>query len=176
VDTARNREVLSEEFFLDEGAGIGVGVGPYDFDHVRVAYQAGPQRPVSGNFAFQQGGFFSGTRREAAWRGRVEVTTRFSLEPTVSMNWIDLPTGEYDTNLIASRINYTLSPRSFLAAFLQYNTAANSLSTNVRFRWEYEPGSDLYVVYNSLRDTLAPGYPELNTQSFIVKFTRLFRF
>ncbi len=176
VDTARNHEVLSEEFLLDEDEGIGVGAGPYDFDHVRVAYQAGPQRPISGNFAFQQGGFFSGTRREAAWRGRVEVTTRFSLEPTLSLNWIDLPTGDYDTSLLASRINYTLSPRSFLAAFLQYNTAANSLSTNVRFRWEYEPGSDFYVVYNSLRDTLAPGYPELNTQSFIVKFTRLFRF
>ena len=176
VDAARNHEVLSEEFVLDADEGIGVGVGPYDFDHLRVAYQAGPQRPISGNFAFQQGGFFSGTRREAVWRGRVEVTTRFSLEPTLSMNWIDLPTGEYDTNLIASRVNYTLSPRSFLAAFLQYNTTANNLSTNVRFRWEYEPGSDLYVVYNSLRDTLAPGYPELNTQSFIVKFTRLFRF
>ncbi len=176
VNLARNHEVLSEEFVLDSDEGIGVGVGPYDFDHVRVSYQAGPQRPVSGNFAYQQGGFFSGTRREAAWRGRVELTTRFTLEPTVSMNWIELPTGNYDTNLIASRINFTLSPRSFLAAFLQYNTAADSLATNVRFRWEYEPGSDFYVVYNSLRDTLAPGYPELETQSFIVKFTRLFRF
>ncbi len=176
VNAARNHEVLSEEFLLDADEGIGVGVGAYDFDDIRVSYQAGPHRPVSGNFAFQQGGFFSGTRREAAWRGRVEVSTRFSLEPSISLNWIDLPAGDYDTSLIASRINYTLSPRSFLAAFLQYNTAANSLSTNVRFRWEYEPGSDLYVVYNSLRDTLAPGYPELNTQSFIVKFTRLFRF
>ncbi len=176
VNLARNHEVLSEEFVLDSDEGIGVGVGPYDFDHVRMSYQAGPQRPVSGNFAYQQGGFFSGTRREAAWRGRVELTTRFTLEPTVSMNWIELPTGNYDTNLIASRINFTLSPRSFLAAFLQYNTAADSLSTNVRFRWEYKPGSDFYVVYNSLRDTLAPGYPELETQSFIVKFTRLFRF
>ena len=176
LNAARNHEVLSEAFTLDEDEGIGVRAGPYDFDHVRVSYQAGPQRPISGNFAFQQGGFFSGTRREAAWRGRVEVTTRFSLEPGVSLNWIDLPTGDYDTSLIASRITYTLSPRSFLAGFLQYNTAANSLSTNVRFRWEYQPGSDFYVVYNSLRDTLVPGYPELNTQSFIVKFTRLFRF
>ncbi len=176
VNAARNHEVLSEEFLLDADEGIGVGEGAYDFGDIRVSYQAGPHRPVSGNFAFQQGGFFSGTRREAAWRGRVEVSTRFSLEPSISLNWIDLPAGDYDTSLIASRINYTLSPRSFLAAFLQYNTAANSLSTNVRFRWEYEPGSDLYVVYNSLRDTLAPGYPELNTQSFIVKFTRLFRF
>ena len=176
LDATRNREVLSEEFLLDRDGGIGVGVGAYDFDYVRISYQAGPHRPISGNFAYQQGGFFSGTRREAAWRGRVEVTSQFSLEPIVSMNWIDLPAGDYDTNLIASRINYTLSPRSFLAAFLQYNTAANSLSTNVRFRWEYEPGSDFYVVYNSLRDTLAPGYPELNTQALIVKFTRLFRF
>ena len=46
----------------------------------------------------------------------------------------------------------------------------------MRFRWEYEPGSDLYVVYNSVRDSLAPGYPDLDAQSFIVKFTRLFRF
>ena len=176
LEATRNREVLSEEFLLDRDEGIGVGVGAYDFDYVRISYQAGPQRPVSGNFAYQQGGFFSGTRREAAWRGRVEVTTQLTLEPIVSLNWIELPAGDYDTSLIASRINYTLSPRSFLAAFLQYNTAANSLSTNVRFRWEYEPGSDFYVVYNSLRDTLAPGYPELNTQALIVKFTRLFRF
>ena len=176
LNAARNREVLSEEFLLDADEGIGVGVGAYDFDHVRVSYQGGPQRRISGNFAYQQGGFFSGTRREAAWRGRVELTTRFSLEPAVSLNRIALPTGDYDTGLLASRINYTLSPRSFLAAYFQYNTAANSLSTNIRFRWEYEPGSDIFVVYNSLRDTLVPGYPELNTQSFIVKFTRLFRF
>ena len=174
LNATRNREVLREPFSLSDE--LGVAPGGYDFDYVRVSYQAGPQRPISGNFAYQQGGFFSGTRREAAWRGRVEVMPRLTVEPLVSLNWISLPEGDYDTNLLASRINYTLSPRSFLAAFLQYNTTANSLSTNIRFRWEYQPGSDLYVVYNSLRDTLAPGYPELNAQSFIVKFTRLFRF
>ena len=166
--------MLSEPFSLSDE--LGVAPGGYDFDYVRASYQAGPQRPISGNCAYQQGGFFSGTRREAPWRGRVEVMPRLTVEPLVSLNWISLPEGDYDTNLLGSRINYTLSPRSFLAAFLQYNTAANSLSTNVRLRWEYEPGSDLYVVYNSLRDTLAPGYPELNAQSFIVKFIRLFRF
>ena len=174
LDATRNREVLAEYFSLSDD--LGVAPGGYDFDYVRLSYQAGPQRPISGNFAYQQGGFFSGTRRELAWRGRVEVMRRLTVEPTVSVNRISLPEGDYDTNLFSSRINYTLSPRSFVAAFLQYNSAAGSLSTNVRFRWEYEPGSDFYVVYNSLRDTLVPGYPELNTQSFIVKFTRLFRF
>ncbi len=174
VNAARNREVLGEDFQL--GDDLGVAAGAYDFGFARLSYQAGPQRAVSGNFAYQQGGFFSGTRRELAWRGRVEVMPRLTLEPSFSLNWIALPEGDYDTRLVASRVNYTLSPRSFLAAFLQYNSAANSLSTNVRFRWEYQPGSDFYVVYNSVRDSLVPGYPELETQTLIVKFTRLFRF
>ncbi len=172
TNLARNREALKEDFLL--GA-LATPVGSYDFDHVRVSYQAGPQRRISGNFAYQQGGFFDGNRREASWRGRVEAMPRLTVEPTISLNWIDLPRGEYNTSLLAARINYTLSPRSFLAAFLQYNTAADSLSSNIRFRWEYEPGSDIFLVYNSVRDTLLPGYPEDN-QSFIVKFTRLFRF
>ena len=171
---ARNREVLHEEFRL--AGDLAVAAGAHDFDYASLSYRAGPQRPISGTFAYQQGGFFSGTRRELAWRGRLEVVPHLIVEPIISLNWIALPDGDYDTRLVASRINYNLSPRSFLAAFLQYNSAANSLSTNIRFRWEYQPGSDIYLVYNSVRDTLMPGYPELDTQAFIVKFTRLFRF
>ena len=174
IELARNREVLREDFRLADD--LAVAAARHDFDTARVSYRAGPQRWVSGNFAYQEGGFFSGSRRELAWRGRVEAGPRLTFEPILSLNWIALPAGRYDTRLAAARVNYSLSPRSFLAAFLQYNSAADSLSTNVRFRWEYEPGSDFYVVYNSLRDTLFPGYPELETQSFIVKFTRLFRF
>ncbi len=174
VRWAQNREVLPEAFRLTDA--LAVATGAHDFETVRLSYRAGPQRPISGNFAYQDGGFFSGTRREIAWSGRLEVIPRFIVEPTISLNWISLPEGRYDTRLLASRLNLNLSPRSFLAAFLQYNSAADSFSTNVRFRWEYEPGSDLYLVYNSIRDTLTPGYPDLDTQSFIVKFTRLFRF
>ncbi len=172
VHLVRNTEALKEDFLLGD---LATPFGSYDFDHVRLNLQTGPQRRISGNFAYQQGGFFDGSRREISYRYRVEARPRLTLEPTVAFNWIELPGGEYDTRLISTRINYALSPRSFLAAFLQYNGAANSLSANVRFRWEYEPGSDFFLVYNSVRDTLLPGYPEDN-QSVILKFTRLFRF
>ena len=49
----------------------------------------------------------------------------------------------------------------FVSALLQYNSGNNSLGANVRMRWEYQPGSELFVVYNEQRDTLAPRYPEL---------------
>jgi hypothetical protein len=34
---------------------------------------------------------------------------------------------------------------------------------NLRFRWEYRPGSELFVVYTDERDTRVAGFPELGT-------------
>jgi len=50
------------------------------------------------------------------------------------------------------------------------------VSTNARFRWEYIPGSELFIVYNEERDTVAPRFPDLANRSFIVKINRLLRF
>ena len=50
-------------------------------------------------------------------------------------------------------------------------------STNLRLRWEYQPGSELFVVYDDQRDTeLGRSFPMLENRAFVVKFTRLFRF
>jgi len=46
----------------------------------------------------------------------------------------------------------------------------------VRYRWEYQPGSDLFVVYSDGRETFYPSFPRLANRTFAVKFTRLFRF
>jgi hypothetical protein len=43
-------------------------------------------------------------------------------------------------------------------------------------RWEYAPGSDLYVVYSDGRDTAATRLPSVLNRSFAVKATRLVRF
>ena len=62
------------------------------------------------------------------------------------------------------------------SALLQYNTTASTFSSNIRFRWEYEPGSDLFVVLTDGRDTKLGGFPQLRNRSFVVKFTKLLRF
>jgi hypothetical protein len=64
----------------------------------------------------------------------------------------------------------------FVSALLQYNSTNNSLGANVRLRWEYQPGSELFVVYNEQRDTLTPRMPVLQNRALIIKFNRLFRF
>ena len=62
------------------------------------------------------------------------------------------------------------------SALLQYNSSTDTVASNVRLRWEYAPGSELFVVYNEQRDTLARRFPTLTNRAVIVKVKRLFRF
>ena len=87
-----------------------------------------------------------------------------------------MPSGRANTNLVSSRLTYTLSPRMFLSALVQYQSRTDSVSTNARFRWEYQPGSELFVVYSDGRTTLTRGIPDLQNRSFVAKVTRLFQF
>ena len=64
----------------------------------------------------------------------------------------------------------------FVAALVQYNSTLDALGTNLRFRWEYQPGSELFVVYTDERDTLDPRGPFLENRAIVVKATRLLRF
>jgi hypothetical protein len=54
------------------------------------------------------------------------------------------------------------TPLMFTSALLRYNSSNNAISANVRLRWEYRPGSELFVVYNKDRDTLARRFPALS--------------
>jgi hypothetical protein len=64
----------------------------------------------------------------------------------------------------------------WLAALVQYNSTQSIFSTNLRFKWEYRPGSDLFVVYSDGRDTVDRFRPALQNRSLAVKATRLLRF
>jgi hypothetical protein len=59
---------------------------------------------------------------------------------------------------------------------IQYNSTLHSVSSNARLRWEYRPGSELFVVYNDEQNTLIQSFPQTQTRALIVKINRLFRF
>jgi len=133
---------------------------------------------LAGTVSLQHGSFFSGDKTTVGFsRGRLKLTPQLSVEPGVSYHRVDLPEGRFTTILATTRTTYTVTPRMFVSALLQYNSSTRSLSTNIRLRWEYQPGSELFVVYNEQRDTLAPTrFPEVENRAFIVKINRLFRF
>ena len=156
---------------------VAIPVGGYTFLDTRIVYALGQQRVFSGGLIFDRGEFFGGHKTGIGFfQPRVSMGSQFSVQPSMSVNWITLPQGAFASKLASTRLTYTVTPRMFVSALMQYNSATDSLGTNIRLRWEYRPGSELFLVYTDERDTLTPRFPGLQNRAFVVKFNRLFRF
>ena len=171
----RSYESLSEDLELSADRIIPIGV--YRFDTVRTSYQLGPRHRVSGDIGAAIGSFYGGSVREVTFRGRVDGLRRLTLEPNLSLNWIDVPTepAPFWINVLGLRATWPFSPRASIGALVQYESDGGSIGASARFSWEYRPGSDLFVVLSEGRSTQQPGTAMLN-RSVAVKFTRLLHF
>ena len=100
-------------------------------------------------------------------------------------NSVDLPSGDFVTDLVPIRVNYSFTPLRRLEALIQYNSQTSSVSSNIRLVLLDRSGTGLFLVYNDLRNTANFDrfdtvtdmlVPTVMGRSFIVKYTRLFDF
>jgi hypothetical protein len=160
-------------------SGATIPAGRYDLPEASLSYRFGPQRPISAQLSFRRGDYYGGTLTSAGLGGgRVEVTPQISLEPSISFNWIDLPQeGNYDQHVAVTRMTYTLTPRMYVSGLVQFNSRSDVVSGNFRFRWEWAPGSELFLVYSEDRSTdVFDRWSELNNRGFVIKINRLLTF
>jgi hypothetical protein len=179
INVTGNFENLAED---TEISGAAIPEGRYTFNDVGVGYSFGPQRRASGSLALRLGSFYSGhVTAVGLQRGRIEILPQFSVEPSLEFNWIDLPElqasdGEFNQHVARTRLTYGFTPRMFVSGLLQYNSGSNSVSGNLRLRWEWAPGSELFIVYTEDRDTDVLGrWSQLANRAFVIKATRLLR-
>ena len=173
VDATRTYESIVVPFVVAKD--VRIPPGSYDYTLYRASYTFGSQRKISGTATVRQGSFYDGDLHELSWRGRLEFSPQLYAEPTITWNRVEQPFGDGNNNLVSNRVTYTVTPRMFLSALVQYQSRTDSLTTNARFRWEYRPGSELFVVYSDGRNTLTGGVPDIQTRSVVVKVTRLFQ-
>ena len=175
VRGAVNFERLDEP--LQASSEVAIPVGDYDFNSITLQYSLGGQRRLSGSLSFEIGEFYDGTIRAIRFsRGRISVLDQFSLEPSVSFNDVKLPAGDFTTNVFGLRADWAFTPLMFVGGLVQYDSDSDSFSSNLRFRWEYAPGSEFFAVYTDERTTLEGGYPKLQNRAFVLKINRLLRF
>jgi hypothetical protein len=118
------------------------------------------------------GGFFDGTRVavETALRARAGDALNAYLD--WSRNDVSLGAGRFVTNLARLRVSWSLSPRLYLQALLQYNDTIDNWSTNLRLGFLQTANTGLFLVYNENRET-ETGAP-LRDRSLTLKISRLF--
>jgi hypothetical protein len=162
---------------FDVATGVRIPVGEYDFHTLQLSYTGGQQRKISGAIVYEAGTYYGGTQQSISVNtARMEITPRVSLEPGVSVNVVDLPQASFTATVLRTRATYTVTPRLFVSGIVQYNSTTASRGSNLRLRWEYAPGSELFVVYTDDFDTMSRRLSTaLRSRAFIVKVNRLFR-
>jgi hypothetical protein len=163
-------------------SGAIIPAGRYSFQDVQLSYNFGLQRPYSGRLSVLKGEYFTGERTSIGFtRGRIEILPQLSLEPSIEFNWISLPDqeefeGQFNQHVARARLNYSISPRMYVSGLVQYNSGSESVSANFRLRWEWAPGSELFIVYTEARNTdVIERWSELSNRGFVIKINRLFR-
>jgi hypothetical protein len=74
---------------------------------------------------------------------------------------------------VSPRIDGSFTTRMFLNAFIQYNSVAREVLSNIRFNLIHHSLSDLFVVYNETRPTTGS---RLTSRALVLKLTQLVSF
>ena len=162
---SRNTEGLNESFELRDG--VEIDEGQYTTNDFMGMFNTSESRPLSFQMFHLNNGFFDGRLRVYSPGVAVRPHPRVRLQVSYSRSEIRLPqeNGDFDTNLVVLRGLLALSPDAFVRGLLQWNDDDGNFSGNVQLRWNYRPGSDIYLVYNERRpygmESSEPAYREL---------------
>jgi hypothetical protein len=158
-----------------------VPAGRYVFGSVGVRHQPPDGQLLRTEAGASVGPFFDG------WRWETEVSPTWNPSPhlelggTYQVNLVRFPDrGErFVAHVARTRVRVALNKKVSTNAFLQYNSAASVATADVRFRYNFGQGNDLWVVYNERlnrdRTRTTPILPRTEARSVLLKYTYTFR-
>ena len=162
-----NFERLTEPFQIRKDQVI--PVGDYSFNRYTLSMSTDRSRTFGGSLKTAAGSFFDGDKNSYSLTGRFQ-RPQYLAEVSWSRDHLNLPSGNFDTDLVATRLNYSFNPRVFLNALIQYNSDLQEINTNIRFNFIYKPLSDVFWVYNERRASTG----EVKERALILKVTYVF--
>jgi len=164
-------EGLLEPFEIYDG--IFIPPGTYDNSELSLAYYSNQGAWLSFSLSTAIGGFYSGDRVRISPSMRMRLGEKFNTELSWVQNDVDLPEGDFVTNIGRLRLSYSFTTQIALEALFQYNNVDDFWSTNLRFSWLRAANTGLFIVYNDIQgfDRYTGNVPN---RSLIVKYTHLF--
>ncbi|MEW5900317.1 MAG: DUF5916 domain-containing protein [Acidobacteriota bacterium] len=170
------RELLE---FSDD---VNVPPGEYDFYGLRGTFFSPMGRLISSFLMVNAGSFYDG------WRTTLRVMPSWSVLPDLSLgglyefNWVKFPDRrqEFIAHLVQLRLLATLSTKTSILSFVQYNGVDDVVIANLRVRFNPKEGNDLYLVYNEVLNSGRAGkipYPPLSgNRAILIKYSYTFNF
>ncbi|MSO23423.1 MAG: hypothetical protein EXQ58_09255 [Acidobacteria bacterium] len=162
--------------------GISVRPGAYRYNETVANFSTDPSAVLfaSGNTAI--GDFYGGTIRTVNANGGYRIGYDYTFTGSYVHNWVRLPEGNFNTDLVGWRFNWALSSKSYFQSFIQYNSRTNQVGLNLRLGLLATSSTGLFIVYNSRVATIDYTDPHEHIDrrtlncAFLVKYNYLFDF
>ena len=139
-------ERLPRPFQIAPGVTLPAG-GAYSFLRRHYQLTSATNRPVSLNATYQDGEFYSGTRRQVTGTLSVRPYKGWLVALGGDFNEVSLREGRFTTRVWNADINTQFSPFVSYVNRIQFDSVTRQLGWQARFRWILRPGDDIFVVY-----------------------------
>jgi hypothetical protein len=173
-------EDVEEAFSI--GGEVTIPRGRYTFADLQLVYTMPAGRRLRTDVDFRAGTFFDGERVQAIVTPTWNASRHLELAGSYQLTRLRFEERQQraDIHLAGLELRAALDARASAAALIQYNSTTDRLDANLRLRYNFSEGTDLWIVYNEglLTDrTGEPGSPRPPLSAgrgLIVKYTHTF--
>ncbi|HEY4936207.1 MAG TPA: DUF5916 domain-containing protein, partial [Puia sp.] len=131
--------------------GVTISVGEYRYTQQQIWFSSNPSKILNLQVLYTWGGYYNGRLNSGDWKLQFAPIPHISLTAEFNRNRF-FGVGElksYSTiDLLVLQGRFALNPMLQMTAFFQKNTEDNSNNYNIRFSWEYQPLSYIYLILN----------------------------
>jgi hypothetical protein len=178
IEAKVSYESLTENFKFSEEAYV--PVGDYTFYRVSASYRMPYERLFNVGGTIEGGTFYDGTRFsflfDPAWY--VSKHLELSAEYLYERVRFDERNQKFDAHITRLRIGTAINNKISTNGLIQYNSTLDLVSANIRFRYNFREGNDLWIVYNEGLNTTpyrhSPELPVSDTRTVLIKYTHTF--
>jgi len=173
------QEDVSESFLFSDDK-TEIPIGKYRFGGLNLHFGTPEGRRLGSGFRVYAGSFYDGYRISLTISPHWSISSLMEFMIMYQINWLDFSDRNQQlTAYIAQlRLLATFSIKFSASAFIQYNSAVDTIIANVRFRFNPREGNDLYLVYNegfnSNRLREVPNLPFFSSRTIMLKYTYTF--
>ncbi len=161
------------------GSDVEIPAGRYAYADLQLYWYMPAGERMRTSVDLRSGTFFDGSRTQLV------LGPTWNLSPHVEVGadyqWTRLRFDDRgqgtDIHVARARVNTALDSRASGNAFVQYNSTTGELGLNVRLRYNFREGEDLWIVFDEglttdrLADPAEPRLPRSLSRALIVKYT-----